>query len=238
MGVVNQFGKSMKKYSFALHLVMLIVLIVSMNACMIANYQMVVRESNEERDYLALKYADPVYFVIPLYDRITHCGWLQTRCHQRYRQHGDSYRDSLGIQIQSGVSVALDEMLPGKQVEFTEHIPSQGLVCVVTVENQLISDPSYSELLSAVTLFVVPSYTTRKYVLSYSLFLDFRKVREYQYDITEKSIMGIVSWMLSPVVYPFWRDIELNGPYHGPRARVIKEATRTFLLEAHRDGIL
>jgi hypothetical protein len=92
-------------------------------------------------------------------------------------------------------------------------------------------------------LFTVPAYTTRKYVLNYSLLLDFKTVKEYEYHIAEKAITGWVSWMLFPAMYPFWSDIEIGlrndaGGPHGPPASVFREITKTFLLEARRDGIL
>jgi hypothetical protein len=221
---------------------MLIVLGASLNACMIANYQIAAQEPKEGRANLATKYDDgPVYFVIPQYYRV-HIGCRggliplpNTDCRE--------YRDFLGTQIYKGLSVALDEMPLGKQVEFTEHIRSQGLVCVVTVNEQLNADIPYSEILSLVTLSAVPAYTTRKYVLSYSLLLDFKTVKEYEYHITEKAVTGLVSWMLFPVMYPFWNDIKIDlryefGPNDGPPASVIRETTKTFLLEARRDGIL
>jgi hypothetical protein len=54
------------------------------------------------------------------------------------------------------------------------------------------------------------------------------------------------------MLYPFWADIEIGSEYplsganmakaiidhdHGPRFKAVKEATRAFLLETHRDGI-
>ena len=111
-------------------------------------------------------------------------------------------------------------------------------MCVVTINKQINDDIPYSEIFSLVTLFTVPAYTTHKYVLSYSLLFDFKTVKEYEYHITEKAIFGWVSWFLFPVMYPFWDDIKLNVNEYGPRASVVKETTKTFLLEAHRDGIL
>jgi hypothetical protein len=231
----------MKRHSFVLRLLMLIALGASLNACMIANYQITAQEPKEGRAYLAAKYDDePVYFVIPQYYRVhigCRGGSIPTASNCR------EYRDFLGTQIYKGMSVALGEMPLGKPIEFTEHLRSQGLVCVVTVNEQLNADTPYSEILSLVTLSTVPAYTTRKYVLSYALLLDFKTIKEYEYHITEKAITGLVSWILFPVMYPFWSDIEIDltyefGPNDGPPASVIRETTKTFLLEARRDGIL
>ena len=225
----------MKRYSFALHLIALAALMALMNACVIANYQIAAQEPKKGRTNLAAKDDDaPVYFVIPRYYKV-HIGCDFSTCSE--------HRDFLGTQIYNGVSAAINEMPLGKPVEFTEHIQSKGLVCVVTV-NELNDGATYSELLSAATLFVVPAYTTRKYVLSYSLLLDSKKAKEYELHIAEKAISGLVSWLLFPVVYPFWNDIKIGGiryefgPTHGPPDSVIREITKTFLLEARRDGIL
>jgi hypothetical protein len=117
----------------------------------------------------------------------------------------------------------------------------------VTVAEQLNDDTPYSQILSMATLSVIPAYTTRKYVLNYSLLYDYKAVKEYEYHITEKAVTGLVSWLLFPVMYPFWRDIEMvqridartdAGPPNGAPSRLIREVTKTFLLEARRDGIL
>jgi hypothetical protein len=236
----------MKRYSFALHLIALAALMALMNACMIANYQVTAQESKEGRANLAAKHGDgPVYVVIPQYYRI------QTACRGFFTppESCRDFREFLGTEIYQGISGALGEVPLGKPVEFTERIASQGLVCVVTVNEQLNSDTpynEYSEILSAVTLFTVPAYTTRKYVLSYSLHLDFKPVKEYEYHISEKAINGWISWILFPVMYPFWSDIGIDlryssatvMPTKGPPSSVIKELTKTFLREAQRDGIL
>jgi hypothetical protein len=219
----------MKRHLFALHLLMLIALGASMNACIVAKYQISAQESQEGRAKVAVNYDGPVYFVIPQYYRYIFCGWGTPWCKNQ--------RDRLGTQMYHGVAVPLDETPLGKRVEFTEEIRSQGLVCVVSVEEQLTAETRYSEIFSLITVSVIPSYTTRTFVLNYSLLFDFKTVKEYQYHISEEAILGGVSWILYPLLYPFWDDIEIGLPYHGPRARVIREATRRFLIEAHRDGI-
>ena len=66
--MVHQFREAMKRHSFVvLRLLMLIVLGASMNACMIANYQIAAQEPKEGRTKLTSKYDGPVYFVIPEY---------------------------------------------------------------------------------------------------------------------------------------------------------------------------
>jgi hypothetical protein len=245
--MVYQFRKVMKRHSFVLRLLMLIALGTSLNACVsiIANYQITAQEPKEGRANLASKDdAGPVYVVIPQYYR------FQTLCKGGVFASPEScrdFRDYLGTQIYQGISSALGEVPLGKPVEFTEHIASQGLVCVVTVTEQLNSDTPYnehSEILSAVTLFTIPAYTTRKYILSYSLYLDVKPVKEYEYRISEKAISGWTSWMLFPVMYLFWSDIEISVRHESaailpatPPSSVIKEMTKRFLLEAHQDGI-
>ena len=225
-----------------LHLVVLTFLFGSMNACMIANYQISAQDSSEKRAIWASKYDEAVSFVIPRYYR------LEARCHSGERgwlgligllaPSCEEYRDFIGAQMHDGVLMALDNMPLGKPVEFIEHIRSQGVVSVVTLNEQINDDIPYSEILSLATLFTVPAYTRHKYVLSYSLLIDFKTVKEYEYHITEKAISGWVSWLLFPVMYPFWDDIKFNLTEYGPRAGVVREATKMFLREAHRDGIL
>jgi hypothetical protein len=137
-----------------------------------------------------------------------------------------------------GVSVGFQSNSGGKAIEFIEHIPSQGLVCVVTLNKQINDDFPYSEILSLVTLFTVPSYTTHTYILNYSLFDDLKTIKEYEYHITEKAIKGWGSWLLYPIMYRFWDEIKFTFNEYGPRASVINETTNMFLREAHRDGIL
>jgi hypothetical protein len=236
--MVNQFAKAMKRQ---LHLIFLTFLLASMNACiMIANYQITAQESSE-KTILASKYDEAVHFVIPQYYKLViRCRggsgiWLIGL----FGGSCSEYRDFIGTQMYEGVFMALEEMPLGKPVEFTEHIRSLGLVCVVTVDEQINDDIRYSEILGAVTLSVIPAYATRKYVLSFSLLLDYRTVKEYKYQITEKAIFGWFSSLLYPVMYPFGGDIKINLiPEYGPRAAVVRETTKTFLLEAHRDGIL
>lgn len=232
-----------------LHLGLLAFLLAPMNACMIGNYKITAQESSEKKTIGALKDHETVQVVIPRYYRVElGCrgggrgggGWLDLiglinlvpgSCKHEYR-------DFIGTQMHDGVSLALPDMPVGKSIEFIEHIRSQGLVCVVTINKQINDDIPYSEVLSLATLFTVPAYTTHKYVLSYSLLSDFKTVKEYEYHITEKAIFGRASWLLFPVMYPLWDDIKLNLPEYGPRASVIRETTKTFLREARRDGIL
>lgn len=235
----HQFAKAIMR---PLHVILLIVMLTSMNACMIANYQVTAQESSEKRPIWTSRYDEVVQFVIPRYHRVeSRCrgggrGWLAL-----INVFGGSCReehDFIGTQVHDGLLMALDEMPLGKPAEFIEHIRSQGLVCVVTVNEQINDDIPYSELLSLATLFTVPACTTHKYILGYSLLFDFKTVKEYEHHITEKAISGWISWLLFPVMYSFWDDIKLNLTEYGPRASVIKETTKTFLREAHREGIL
>lgn len=195
-----------------------------MNACIMANYRLAARESNERRDNLALHYDGPVYFVIPRYYIFHHCGrWGQTPC-----------RDSTGDRLYTGVAEVL--LQSGMHAQFTEHILSKGLVCVVSVE-QVSPENYYVHLLSLATATVLPAYTTRQYVLSFAVLLDFKEIKVYQYDITEKALSGLFMWLLAPMV-PFLNDAGIGWWNPGPLSPVIREATKTFWQEAHRDGIL
>lgn len=226
------------------HLVLLALLLLSMNACMIANYQITAQESSKKGTIGALKDDEVVQFVIPRYYKFeTRCGgrggggWIGlvgTVVGSSCRE----YRDFIGTETHDGVSMILQEMPLAKPVEFKEHIRSQGLVCVVTVNEQINDDIPYTEILSAVTLLTVPAYTTKEYILSYSVFWDSKPIKQYRYYITEKAIFGWISWLLFPAMYPFWDDVKLNLTEYGPRYSVIKETTKRFLGEAHRDGIL
>jgi hypothetical protein len=180
--MVHQFATAMKRQ---LHLVFLTFLLASMNACMIANYQITAQESSEKRAIWASKYDEAVHFVIPLYYRMEiRCrsgrgggGWLGLLAAGLLPRSCSEYHDFIGTQMYDGVFMALDELPLGKPVEFTEHIASKGLVCVVTLNEQINDDTPYSEILSAMTLFTIPAHTTHKYVLSYSLFLDYKTVK-------------------------------------------------------------
>ena len=80
----------------------------------------------------------------------------------------------------------------GLQVEFTDLIPSKRLACVISVPQK--SDEDYiSQLPSILTLFVIPAYTTREYVLSYQFMLNFKEVKLYQYMIREKALSGLLA---------------------------------------------
>lgn len=228
-----------------LRLICLMFLFASMNACIIANYQITAQESSEKRAIGGSKGDEALQVVIPGYHIFeTRCrsgrgggGWIGLIGGIVARSCEES-RDFIGTQMYDGVSVALSDMPLGRPVEFIAHIRSQGLVCVVTVNKQINDDISYSELLSLATLLTIPAYTTHKYVLSYSVLFDFKTVKEYEYHITEKAIFGWGAWLLFPVMYPFWDEIKFNVTEYGPRASVVRETTKRFLREAHRDGIL
>ena len=157
-----------------------------MNACMIANYQIAAQEPKEGRTKLTSKYDGPVYFVIPEYYKIYRCK-IMTRTYE-------DCRGSTGIDLANGVSASLNDDMPfGKPVEFTEHLPSEGLVCVVTLNEQPIADVTlYIEWLNALTFGLIPFYTTYEYVLSYTFLLDFKTVREYQYTVAKKAMSGLL----------------------------------------------
>jgi hypothetical protein len=226
----------MKRHSFVLRLLLLIVLGASMNACIIASCQIAAPEPIQRRTNLASKYDGPVYFVIPEYYNMYRCG-LGFATH--------ACRGTAGIQMEKGVSVALDEMPLGRSAVFTEHIPSEGLVCIITVNQQpttYVTQATFNidllkELLSLITLGMSPIPITEEYVLSYTLLLDSETVRKYQYNITRKSIWGLLTGVIVPVVYPFWGD-EIALYHDGPNAKAIREITKTVLLKARRDGIL
>lgn len=227
----------MKRHSFLLQLLMLIVLGASMNACMIANYQITAQEPKEGRTNLTSKYDGPVYFVIPEYYKIYRCKimtWTYEDC-----------RGSTGIDLANGVSASLNDDMPfGRPVEFTEHLPSEGLVCVVTLNEQPIADVTLCiEWLNALTFGLVPFYTTYEYALSYTFLLDFKTVREYQYTVAKKAMSGLLTGVLVPVIYPFWGDeIAMFDSYRGRpsqlSAKLVREITKAVLIEARRDGIL
>ena len=231
-----------------LHLMFLAFLLASMNACMIANYKVTGQESFE-KTVLASKYDEAVHFVIPRYYRMEiRCsrvggGWVGLIVSGVLGGGGSckEYHDVIGTHMYDGVSMAIDELPLEKPAEFTEHIRSKGLVCVVTLTEQINDDIPYSEILSAVTLFTIPAYTSHIYVLSYSFLLDYKTVKEYEYHITEKALFGLASWLLFPVMYTVWDDIkvDINSRFaYGPRASVMRDITKTVLLEAHQDGIL
>ena len=91
------------------------------------------------------------------------------------------------------------------------------------------------------TLFVLPAYTKREYVLSYNVLLDSKTIREYRFNITEKALSGILTWLFAPIV-PFLEDVaigEMLGARGspGPMSSVVREATRRFVKAAHEDGM-
>jgi len=164
-----------------------------------------------------------MHFVIPDYYIIRNCGWFAFRPCQ----------DTIGSRLDNGVGVGLQES--GMQVEYSEHIPSKGLVCVVTVKQS--SPENYTaQFLSLATATVIPAYTTREYVLSYQIILDFKDIKEYQYNITEKALSSLFMWLLAPVV-PFMNDVAIGVWHPGPLSPVVREATKRFWQDAHRDGI-
>ena len=159
----------MKRYSFILRLLMLVALGASMNACIIATHQIAALDPKEEKTNLASMYDGPVYFVIPEYYKIYRCStgkWSSEDCH-----------GPTGVNLEKGVSASLNDDKPfGRSAVFTEHIPSEGLVCVVILNEQPVADTTtYIELLSALTMGLIPFYTTHEYVLSYTLLLDFKQ---------------------------------------------------------------
>ena len=190
----------MKRYSFAVHLIALAALVASMNACMIATYQIAAQEPKEGRTKLTSKYEGPVYFVIPEYCEIYRCKIARF-----------DYEDCLGPtgeDLKNGVASSLNDDMPfGRPVEFREHIPSEGLVCVVILNEQPVAGiTGFIEFINVLTLGLIPFYTTHEYVLSYAFLLDFKAVREYQYTIAKTSMEGFLTGVLVPVVYPFWGD--------------------------------
>lgn len=244
--------QSAKAIVSKLRLIVLTLLLVSMNACMIADYQITAQGAVEKGTIAALRDGEPVYVVIPRYSRTEiHCDsggggrndlliGLALLLLSSSSSSCREYRDAIGVQMHDGVSMAIQDVRIGKLVEIVEHIPSQGMVCVVTV-NEESSD--YSELFSAVRSFNIPAYATHTYVLSYAVLLDFNTLKEYEYHVTEKAISGLVSWLLFPVMYPIWDGIKMEmlglpARAWGPPASVVSEITKTFLSEAHRDGIL
>ena len=122
--------------------------------------------------------------------------------------------------------------------DWTLHRPATQIGGDVGINEPISEEASYGEILSLITLFTVPVYTTHTYVLNYTLLSDFKTIKEDEYQITEKAISGLVAWLLFPVMYPFWDDIKLNLNEHGPRASIVKKTTNAFLLETHRAGLL
>ena len=235
--MVHQFREAMKRHSFVLHLLMLIALGASLNACMIANYQIAAQELKKGRTNLMSKYDGPVYFVIPEYHKIYRCkisAWTYEDCH-----------GPTGTDLAKGVSASLNDDMPfGRSAVFTEYIPSEGLVCVVTLNEQPVADVTlYIHWLNVLTMGLIPFYTTHEYVLSYTFLLDFKTGREYPYTIAKKSMSGPLTGVLVPVVYPFWGDeialIRRGGyGYRDLSIKIVREITKTVLIEARRDGIL
>ncbi len=198
--MVHHFRKVMKRHSFLLQLLMLIVLGTSMNACIIATHQIAALDPIEERTNLTSKYDGPVYFVIPEYYKIYRC-WTSNAT-------SEDCPSPTGTNLEKGVSASLNDDMPfGRSAVFTEHIPSEGVVCIVTLNGQPVADATYYiQFLSALTMGLIPFYATNEYVLSYTLLLDSETVRKYQYTITKKALLGLLTGVLVPVVYPFWGD--------------------------------
>ncbi|THJ19823.1 MAG: hypothetical protein CAF45_015445 [Nitrospira sp. CG24E] len=225
----------MNRHSFILRLLMLIALGASMNACTIANHQIAAQEPKEGRTKLTSKYDGPVYFVIPEYYQIYRCGTIG----MRYEDcHGPT-----GTNLEKGVSASLNDDMPfGRFAVFTEHIPSEGLVCIITLNEKPVADTTfYIELLSALTMGLTPFYTTHEYVLSYTFLFDFRTVKEYQYTIAKKAMLGVLTGVLVPVVYPFWGDEIAMWDRGGPSqlsAKIVREITKRVFIDARREGIL
>ena len=205
-----------------------------MNACIIATHQIAAPEPIEERTNLASMYDGPVYFVIPEYYKIYRCRTSNAT--------SEDCPSPTGTNLEKGVSVAFNDMSLGRSAVFTEHIPSEGLVCIVTLNGQPVADATYYiQFLSALTMGLIPFYATNEYVLSYTLLLDSETVREYEYTITKKALLGLLTGVLVPVVYPFWGDEITMFERWGPSelsAKIVREITKTVLIDARRDGIL
>lgn len=199
-------------------------LVVSTNACSIAKYNLAGEEFTARSHIGALEYEPPVSLVIPKYYIMHRCGWGGlTPC-----------RDLAGSELYAGVMVA------GMGGTLSEHIPTRGLACIVTVRQE--SDEDYTlRLISAATLMILPAYTSREYVISYDVLLDGKSVREYRFKITENALTGLLMWLFAPVV-PFFDNVSIGemigargGP--GPMSLVIKKVTIRFLQAAREDGI-
>jgi len=206
---------------------LLLSLLASINACTVAKYDLALLETTQRNDVVPSSYDGPVYFVIPNWIKIERCGWGGlTPC-----------LNSTGARLGRGVRNGLWPLhgTPFKLIDSLT-IPPDGLACVIRLEQ---ADPKItsSELVSLATLFVLPAYTTRKYVLSYALFRDKREIITYRYDITETALSGLLTWVLAPVV-PFSKDIHLGGWAPGPLSGVIEDATTRFIeSEAKPSGV-
>jgi len=195
-----------------------------MNACTVAKYDLALRETTQRNDVVPSSYGGPVYFVIPNWIKIERCGWGGlTPCL-------NSTGDRLGTGVRNGL-----HGMPFKLIDSLT-IPPDGLACVVRLE-QADLKITYGELVSLATLYVLPAYVTRKYVLSYALFRDKKEIITYRYDITERALMGLLTWVLAPVV-PFSKDIHMGSWADGPLSGVIRDATMSFVeSEAKPSGV-
>ena len=205
-----------KPYAFGFPF--LLSLLASMNACTVAKYDLALRETTQRNDVVSSSYGGPVYFVIPIWIKIERCGWGgQTPCL-------NSTGDRLGRGVRNGLWP-----LHGKPLKLIDSLttPPDGLACVVRLE-QMDPKISTSELVSLATLFVVPAYTTREYVLSYAVFRDKKEVITYRYAIKETALSGLLTWILAPIV-PFSKDIHMGFYSDGPLSGVIKDATTSFV---------
>ena len=218
----RQFPRANKAYAFGFPL--LLSLLASMNVCTVAKYDLALRETTQRNDVVPSSYGGPVYFVIPNWIKIERCGWGGlTPCL-------NSTGDRLGRGVRNGL-----HGMPFKLIDSLT-IPPDGLACVVRLEQ---ADPktTYSELVSLATLYVLPAYATRKYVLTYALFRDKKEIITYKYDITERALMGLLTWVLAPVV-PFSKDIHMGFYADGPLSGVIEDATTSFVeSEAKPSGV-
>ena len=221
----RQFPRPNKPYAFGFPLFLF--LLASMNACTVAKYDLALRETTDRNDVVSSSYGGPVYFMIPNWIKLERCGWGgQTPCL-------NSTGDRLGRGVRNGLW-PLHEM-PIKIIDSLT-IPPDGLACVVRLE-QTDATISSSELISLATLFVVPAYTNRKYVLSYALYRDKKEVTTYRYDITETALSGLLTWVLAPAV-PFSKDIHIGLYTNGPLSGVVEDATTHFVQsEAKPSGV-
>lgn len=222
----------------SLSLILLLMLCVSANACIIAKYEFDGPTIQIQRTDQLLQYDPPVSIVIPQHE-------LVHECPPQYIGSGPHpCEDVAGSRLTAGVTVALRQAEEHGQrfpVDFSAAIPSKGLACVISVLQK--SDEDYmSQLASLLTLFVIPAYTTREYVLSYQFMLNFKEVRLYQYRIREKALSGLFMWLFVPagvfenVAIGQWEARTISPG--SPLSLVIRKATSKFLQDAYQDGMM
>lgn len=202
----------------------------STTACAIAKYDLVRDKAPEESTGDTVAYDPPMSFIIPRYYIMHWCGKFGTT----------PCRDLAGEQLYNGVGAALSDAGMG-QGNFVEHLPTTGLACFVTVKQESPEDYT-SRLWSMATAFIVPAYTRREYVLSYDVYFDAKKMREYRFHITEKALNGLIMWLFAPTVL-ILQDATIGQEpgtrgSSGPMAYAVHKATGQFLQDAFRDGFL